>query len=53
MGTKGRIIYVPPSVIEELDCIQRRKKLKRKADALKEMVKYSKAGREIERVFLV
>jgi hypothetical protein len=45
---KGQITYVPPSVFEELVLIQNRKKLKKKADAFKEMAKYSRVGREAE-----
>jgi hypothetical protein len=45
---KGIVSYVPPSVNEELQIILTRKKLRRRADAFKEMVRYSKVGREAE-----
>lgn len=51
MTKKGRVTYVPPSVFDELDEIRLEDKLGKNADAFKEMVKYSKVGREAKRIF--
>ena len=48
---KGRITYVPPSVLDELTDIKRENKLKKNCDAFKEMVNYTKVGREAERLY--
>ena len=50
MIKKGRVTYVPPSVFDELDEIQIEDKVKKKADAFKEMAKYSKVGREARKI---
>ena len=50
---KGQMVYAPPNVIMELETIITRKNLtgrKRKAVAFREMVKYSKVGREAENI---
>lgn len=49
MGKKGKMIYVPPVILEEAEIIALEKELGR-ADALREVVKYSKVGREVERI---
>ena len=51
---RGIITYVPPNVMAELNAIIARKNItgrKRKAQAFKEMAKYSKIGREAENIF--
>lgn len=48
---KGRIVYVPPSVFDELVEIKGEDKLESNADAFKEMAKYSKVGREAKKIF--
>jgi len=48
---KGRITYVPPSVFDELNDIKKENKLKRNSDAFREMVNYTRVGREAERLY--
>jgi hypothetical protein len=43
---KGRMIYVPPLIIEERDNIMRQEGLTIKSEGLKKMVTYSRIGRE-------
>jgi len=47
---KGKMIYVPPSVMDEVRSIQKEDKEKQRADAFRKMVKYSKVGREAKRI---
>lgn len=47
---KGRIVYVPPSVFDELGEIREEDKLESNADAFKEMAKYSRVGREAKKI---
>jgi len=47
---KGKMIYVPNVVIKEVEDIMRENKVKLRAHALKEMVDYTKVGREAERI---
>ena len=51
MRKKGRVVYVPPNVFEELNCIKADEKLNSNADAFREMVKFSRVGREAKRIF--
>ncbi len=48
MSRKGRIKYVPKSVIEELDYIRKGESLP-DSEAFRDMVRYSQIGREVER----
>lgn len=50
MGRKGKVLYVPPIVIVELDDIMRENAIPNKADAFKEFTKYARVGRETERL---
>jgi len=47
---KGKMQYIPPVIIVELDDIMRENKLNNKAQAFKEMAKYTRVGREAERL---
>jgi hypothetical protein len=47
---KGRIVYVPPSVFDELGAIRNEDNLDCNADAFKEMAKYSRVGREAKKI---
>jgi len=50
ISRKGKIMYVPPVVLTELNDIMRENKVPNKADAFKEMTKYARVGRETERL---
>lgn len=50
MRNKGRMIYVPHNVLDEADMIMQSKEIKQRSDALREMAKYSKVGREAEQI---
>lgn len=47
---KGRICYVPPAVVIELEDIKREDNLTSQADAFKELTKYARVGREAKRM---
>lgn len=49
MSKKGRMMYVPPIVIEELEDIMREDEIEGNADAMKLMTKYARTGRDIFR----
>lgn len=46
---KGRICWVPPAVVIELDDIKREDAIGTQADAFKELTKYARVGREAKR----
>lgn len=50
MATKGRIVYVPPIIIDEVDDIIREDELTTRADGFKELTKYARVGREANRL---
>ena len=47
---RGRMVYVPPNIIEEAEKIQLAKDLPTRALAFDELVKYSQVGREAEKI---
>jgi len=47
---KGRLMYCPSSVIDELESIRYDKELDKKCEAFRKMVKYSQVGREMEKI---
>ena len=47
---KGRLKYLPSVVLIELDSIKRDLNLDRDSDAFREIVKYTKIGREFEHI---
>ena len=51
MKKKGRVVYVPPNVFDELDSIKRDESICSTADAFREMVKFSRVGREAKKIF--
>jgi predicted ribonuclease YlaK len=46
---KGKIVYVPKIVIEELDCIRKEDDISRNSEAFEKMVKNSRIGRVTRR----
>jgi hypothetical protein len=50
MTPRGRMIYVPKNVLVEAEKIMQSKKIKR-VDALNDLVKYARVGREAERIY--
>ena len=50
MNKKGRMMYVPPVVIEEVEDIKREDCLEQNSDAMKLMTKYARTGREVFRM---
>jgi len=51
MANKGRMIYVPPIVLEEIFTIKQEEGIDKNSLAFDKMVKYSKVGREAKRIF--
>lgn len=47
---RGRMIYVPHDVLDEIDQIMQHREIEQRAEAMNEMVKYSQVGREAERI---
>lgn len=50
MAKKGKNIYVPHVVIDELHDIMRENEIGIKSVACRKMVKYARIGREVERI---
>lgn len=50
MIKKGGMIYVPPNILDEADLIMRSKNITSRSDALREIVEYSRVGREVEQI---
>jgi len=50
MANKGRVVYVPKNVLNELDRIMITKNIKKKSVAFNQLVKYSRVGMEAERI---
>lgn len=50
MRAKGRVKYVPPSVVQELESIKKANEIFKDSDGFKDMVRYARIGREIEAV---
>lgn len=50
ISRKGKVMYVPPAVIVELDDIMRENNVFNRADAFKDLTKYARVGREAERL---
>ena len=44
------MLYVPPIIIEEVRDLQREQKIENRAEAFRKVVKYARAGRELERI---
>ena len=51
MRKKGQKVYVPPSILEEVEDIKREDKLSSRAEAFRMMYKYSRVGREAKRIY--
>ncbi len=47
---KGKMMYVPPVIIDEVYDLQREDRIPVRADAFKELVKYAQVGREAKRL---
>lgn len=50
MKKKGKMVYVPPSVMEEVDKIKKESDLVIGTEAFRKMAKYSQLGREMEKI---
>lgn len=50
MAKKGRMGWLPDSVLREADAIRFEKGLKLRAEALDELVRYARVGREAEKM---
>jgi len=48
MANMGRIVYVPKSVIDELNNIKKGGNEPKNSEAFKDMVRYAQIGREVE-----
>lgn len=47
---KGCKKYIPPVVLDEIDDIMREDRVYKRADAFKELAKYARVGREMNRI---
>jgi len=47
---KGKVVYIPPVVIDELEDIKREDEIHTGSEAFKKMVKYARVGREVKRM---
>ena len=47
---KGRMIYVPPSVLDEADNIMSIKGYTKRSKALKDLTQYARVGMEAEKI---
>ena len=52
MQKKGKIVYVPRIVVEELDNIKREENLFGTSEAFRKMVGYAKVGKEVKTIRL-
>ena len=50
MPIKGRMKYLPSMVMEEIEQIKRENRIFKDNYAMREMVKYARVGRELERI---
>jgi len=50
MRQKGRPMWVPPVVIDELEDVKREDGLESSAEAFKHLVKHARIGREVNRM---
>lgn len=51
MSRKGRMIYCPPSVIDEAEKIKEKKGYNKRSRAFDDLAQYAKVGREAERIY--
>ena len=51
MTKRGRMVYIPPNLLDEAEDIMREKGLNKRTDAFKDLTKYAKVGREAERIY--
>lgn len=47
---RGRMMYVPPVIIDEIDDIKREDGIQIGAEAQRKLVKYARVGREVNRL---
>ena len=47
---KGKLTYVPPALVYEVEMIKRQKAIQKNAEAMKMLVKYARVGQEVERL---
>jgi|TARA_R100000501_G_C2618176_1_gene111660 hypothetical protein len=50
MKKKGRMRFVPPAVMDEIETIKKEHDLEIGTEAFRKMAKYSKVGREMEKI---
>ena len=50
MRRKGKVKYVPPNVLQELENVKAERNFDSDADAFKDMVRYCEIGRELEKM---
>ena len=51
MTKKGRMVYVPHSILDEADVIMNMKGHKKRVNAFDDLAKYAKVGIEAERIY--
>lgn len=50
VNNKGRMIYVPPVIIDEVENIMQEEDLDTRPEAFRKLVKYARVGREAKRL---
>jgi len=50
MGIKGKVSYIPSVVVDEVEDIRRENNVYDQAEAMKQLIKYARVGREMERI---
>lgn len=53
MSNRGRMIYVPPVIIEEVYKIMQQEELHQRTEAFRKMAKYSQLGRDVNKTLLI
>ena len=47
---KGRVMYIPPVVLDEVEDIRREDELDKNSEAFRKLIKYARVGRETKRL---
>lgn len=50
MRTKGRMKYVPPNILDELDSLKREENVRRDSEAFGRLVEHARVGREVKKM---
>jgi hypothetical protein len=48
---RGKIKYVPISIINQVECIKRTENIKKDCDAFSKLAEHARVGQEVERIY--